>query len=494
MLMSRSDSQIITSVGIDIGTTTTQLVLSRLTIENTASVTLVPRVSITAKEVIHRSRIHLTPLLEHHLINGEEISRLVEEEYRLAAMTPRDIDSGAVIITGETAKKENAKALLDVLAGFAGDFVVAAAGPNLESIYAGKGSGAAAYSAEKHQEIVNIDVGGGTSNFAVFREGQAIDTTCLNIGGRLLEIEPGGDRVTYIAQPMQAVLRAMGRWIRVGEVIQLEHLREIAALMAQSIVEVILSKNLSSLTGELLMAPPLSLNYPLNSIMVSGGVADYVYKDSPPCSMEEVSAFGDMGPLLGWMLSEKIIAAGFALIKPLETVRATVIGTGTQSISLSGSTIHVQGQTSLPLRNILVAKPFPEGSAGIPAAAEEIGDFVRKSVSLLYTEGQTQHLALAFQGPRTLSFLDIQTLAKGIVLGVDEFIAGDKPLILIIEKDCGKILGQCLTALCGKHRELICIDQLCLENCDYIDIGKPLMEGRVIPVVMKTLVFDTKKL
>ncbi|MEM5817715.1 MAG: ethanolamine ammonia-lyase reactivating factor EutA, partial [Desulfitobacterium hafniense] len=156
--------------------------------------------------------------------------------------------------------------------------------------------------------------------------------------------------------------------------------------------------------------------------------------------------------------------------------------------------IHVQGQASLPLRNILVAKPFPKESAGIPAAAEEIGERVRKSVSLLYTEGQTQHLALAFQGPRTLSFLDIQTLAKGIVLGVDEFIAGDKPLILIIEKDCGKILGQCLTALCGKHRELICIDQLCLENCDYIDIGKPLMGGRVIPVVMKTLVFDTKKL
>lgn len=492
--MSRSDSQIITSVGIDIGTTTTQLVLSRLTIENTAGVTMVPRVSITAKEVIHRSRIHLTPLLDHHLINAEEISRLVEEEYRLAGVSPRDIDSGAVIITGETAKRENAQALLDALAGFAGDFVVAAAGPNLESIYAGKGSGAAAYSADKHREIVNIDVGGGTSNFAVFREGRAIDTSCLNIGGRLLEIEPGGDRVTYIAQPMQAVLKAMGRWIRVGEIIQLEHLREIAALMAQSIVEVILTKRLSPLTEELLMAPPLALNYPLSSIMVSGGVADYVYKDSPPCSIGEVSNFGDMGPLLGWMLREKIEAAGLALIKPQETVRATVIGTGTQSISLSGSTIHVQGQISLPLRNILVAKPFPRGDDGVPADAEEIGNCVSKGLSLLYTEGQSQHLALAIQGPRTLSFPDIQTLAKGIAQGVNELLAKNKPLILIIEKDCGKVLGQCLAALCGKHKELICIDQLSLENCDYIDIGGPLMGGRVIPVVMKTLVFDTKKL
>ena len=124
-------------------------------------------------------------------------------EYRQAGVAFQDIDTGAVIITGETAKKENAKAILEALADFAGDFVVATAGPNLESVYAGKGSGAAAFSVEKHQIIVNIDVGGGTSNYAVFQEGQAIDTACLNIGGHLIEIEPGENRVRYIAEPAQ---------------------------------------------------------------------------------------------------------------------------------------------------------------------------------------------------------------------------------------------------------------------------------------------------
>ncbi|MBP2644131.1 MAG: hypothetical protein H6Q67_2018, partial [Firmicutes bacterium] len=174
--MNDSAVQTMTSVGIDIGTTTTQLVISRLTLENTASAALIPRVEITDKEVIHRSQIYSTPLLNHDLVNAAEVSRIVEMEYRQAGVAFQDIDTGAVIITGETAKKENAKAILEALADFAGDFVVATAGPNLESVYAGKGSGAAAFSVERHQIIVNIDVGGGTSNYAVFQEGQAIDT------------------------------------------------------------------------------------------------------------------------------------------------------------------------------------------------------------------------------------------------------------------------------------------------------------------------------
>lgn len=138
--MNNSRVQTITSVGIDIGTTTTQLIISRLTIENTAPTTAVPRMEITSKEVLHRSKIYFTPILDHDLINAVAISRIVETEYKAAGVTPSDIDTGAVIITGETAKKENAKKILDALAGYAGDFVVATAGVNLEAIFAGKGS------------------------------------------------------------------------------------------------------------------------------------------------------------------------------------------------------------------------------------------------------------------------------------------------------------------------------------------------------------------
>lgn len=483
--------QMMTSVGIDIGTTTTQLVISRLTLENTASAALVPRVEITGKEVIHRSQIYFTPLLNHHLVNAVEVSRIVENEYRLAGVTPRDIDTGAVIITGETAKKENAKAILEALADFAGDFVVATAGPNLESVYAGKGSGAAAFSAELHQIIANIDVGGGTSNYAVFQEGQAIDTACVNVGGHLIEIEAESNRVSYIAEPAQAVLRKLNRTIRVGEEISLSLLQEISATMARCVVEVLHAKAPSELTRQLLMTPMLSLNYPLQKVMISGGVADHVYSEQPPKTVEEVSRFGDFGPLLGWTLREVLLKEGFELVKPLETVRATVIGTGTQSVNLSGSTIHVEEQT-LPLRNVLVAVPFNNCHNGLPATAKQIAEFIRKAVSALTTEGDNHLIALAMQGPRTLTFQDTQILAQGIICGMEDYLTRTNTLILILENDCGKILGQSIAALYSKSLELICIDQLSVGNSDYIDIGKPLMGGRVVPVVIKTLVFETK--
>ena len=184
--------------------------------------------------------------------------------------------------------------------------------------------------------------------------------------------------------------------------------------------------------------------------------------------------------------------AGYELIRPLETVRATVIGTGTQSVNLSGSTIHVDEQT-LPLRNVLVALPFTNHHDCMPESDDQIAQIVRNTVNALTTEGDNHPIALALQGPRTMTFQDIQTLARGILRGMDEYLARNNVLILILEKDCGKILGQSISALYPHALELICIDQLSVGNSDYIDIGKPLMGGRVVPVIIKTLIFDTKK-
>lgn len=484
--MPESTIQTITSVGIDIGTTTTQLVISRLTIENTASGTFVPRVEITDKEVVHRSQIYFTPLLDRDLINAVAVSKIVEMEYAAAGLTPEMIDTGAVIITGETAKKENAKAIIDALAGFAGDFVVATAGANLESVFAGKGSGAAQYSTQRHQTVVNIDVGGGTSNFAIFHEGKAVDTACVNVGGHLIEFEPQGDRITYISQPAKVALNFTGQRLSEGERVTLPQLRPVVKAMADCIVNVLKTSIRSGLTHELLMTSPLRLDSPIRKVMISGGVADYVYAQHGPETMAEVTAYGDFGPLLGWELKGSLETAGFVLEKPKETVRATVIGTGTQSVNLSGSTIHLQEKT-LPLRNVMVISPF---LTTIPDTPKGIAEIVRKEILRLQVERTVGSVALTMKGPRTMSFADINILAQGLLLGMEDYLSENNPLILAIEADCGKVLGQCLEALANRPLEMICIDQLEVEDCDYIDIGKPLMGGRVVPVVVKTLVFN----
>ncbi len=122
----------ILSVGIDIGTTTTQLVFSRLTLENTASLVTVPRIEIIAKEVVFRSTIHFTPLKSQHEIDEQRVRELIEREYQSAGITPEQVQTGAIIITGEAARKQNAESVLRALSGLAGEFVVATAGRTLE--------------------------------------------------------------------------------------------------------------------------------------------------------------------------------------------------------------------------------------------------------------------------------------------------------------------------------------------------------------------------
>ena len=94
------------SVGIDIGTSTTQLILSRLTLENRAAPFTVPRVAISDREVLYRSDIHFTPLLSDTVIDAAGVRDIVAEEYRKSGFSPHQVDTGAVIITGETARKE----------------------------------------------------------------------------------------------------------------------------------------------------------------------------------------------------------------------------------------------------------------------------------------------------------------------------------------------------------------------------------------------------
>jgi ethanolamine utilization protein EutA len=482
-----SNCQTVTSVGIDIGTTTTQLVVSRLTITNTAPGTSAPRMEITDKEVLYRSQIYFTPLLDdHQIIDAEDVKRIVLQEYRTAGLTPEGIDTGAVIVTGETAKKENAQKIVESMAGLAGDFVVATAGVNLESILAGKGSGAAGYSREKHCVAANVDIGGGTSNIGVFKNGQVIDTACSNLGGHLIEIERGSDKITYLADPVRVVLRECGLVWQVGQRVLIEDLKAVTRVMARCIIETTISRKLSETARELLMTPALKLDYPVDKIMFSGGVADFVYTDFRPISVAQVSQYGDIGPLLGWAIQEELAARGIVPEKPGETIRATVIGAGTHSLNISGSTITVD-EAVLPMRNVAVISPFP---GQVPERPAEIAAGVKKAVQRMVADGSTHQAAIGIEGPWDTSFAAIQDLAEGILSGTADFINKANPLVVVLHKDCAKALGQALKIKSGQQGDIVCIDQLRVDEGDYIDIGKPIMGGRVVPVVIKTLVFE----
>lgn len=238
-------TQELLSVGIDIGTSTTQLIFSRLTLENRANPFSVPRIAIADKEVLYRSGIHFTPLLSDTVIDSEGVRAIVEEEYRKSGFEKAQISTGAVIITGETARKENAREVLSTLSGFAGDFVVATAGPDLESILAARGAGIDDYSKEHHTEVLHFDIGGGTSNLALYDRGELKTTGCMDVGGRLIKIDRETGSITYLSPKVRQFYdsappgcAARGAPLSVGEAAAPERLAPFVSAMVSALEEI----------------------------------------------------------------------------------------------------------------------------------------------------------------------------------------------------------------------------------------------------------------
>lgn len=439
-------SEQLLSVGLDVGTTSTQLVVSELVIENQAGSFAVPELEIVSRNIRYESPVYFTPLLDGARVDADALRRIIDEEYEKAGICKGDVDTGAVIITGETSRKENARAVLTALSDYAGDFVVATAGADLESVLAAKGAGAVAYSEKTGQSVLHMDIGGGTANLALVEAGTITQTGCLNVGGRLLKIDPDG-RLLYVSPVLDGLFHAcVGDYVNRDAVIDLArtltHALEMAAGLRQE--EPLLEQLHTKGAGRIRPPEHAVLSF-------SGGVADCI--DVP----RDWLAFGDMGPELGQAIRESRLCAGRYMLGR-ETIRATVIGAGCHSAQLSGSTVFYQN-VAFPLKNLPVV--------GHPA-----------ELSRLDGTG-----VLTLPGPENPEYGQLVQLAEELV----EAFQG-QPLILAMEADMAKALGQQLALRCGAEAPILCIDRVRLSEGDFLDVGAPL--GPVLPVVVKTMVLQ----
>ncbi|EET99275.1 ethanolamine utilization protein EutA [Enterococcus faecalis T2] len=467
------------TVGIDLGTSTTQLVLSELTVENFASAFTVPRISISDKKVIYRSDIIFTPLLNQSEIDAEPIKAFVAEQYRQAGIHKQDIQMGAVIITGETARKSNANNVLRALSGYAGDFVVATAGPDLESIIAGKGAGAQTYSETKRKPVVNLDIGGGTTNLAVFKDGEVIDTACFDIGGRLIKLDQQ-QKITYIAPKIQEIINKKGLTLHLGDQATEQNLLPIISELV-AVLENSIGLGTQSPFYQLLVTNhPLRKGGELPIVTFSGGVADCLNTTST-----NLFKYGDIGLLLGKYLRKSLIFSEKEVLESAETIRATVVGAGSHTAEISGSTIAYREQI-LPVKNIPILKLAQEDET---LTVTELGQRIQEKLNWHRIE-ETPQIALAIRGMSNPTFADIQRYGQGIVEGLASLVAEQIPIIVMVDEDMAKALGHALSAHLPKDYPFICLDSVKVENGDYVDIGLPVAEGAVLPVIVKTLVFN----
>lgn len=439
-------SESLLSVGLDVGTTSTQMVFSRLRIENRAGSFAVPQMEIEEREILYRSPVHFTPLLHGDLVDAAALQQIVDAQYAAAGIRKEDVDTGAIIITGETSRKENARTVLQQLSGYAGDFVVATAGPDLESVLAAKGAGATAFSARTGKTVLHMDIGGGTSNLALIEDGKIVATTCLNVGGRLLKIDPQG-RLTYISPVLGEIFNK-----KTGEVVTREEVLTLCERLVQALEAAAGLREDGELTRKLTTAGASFFTPPRNAVIsFSGGVADCINEEKP------YLAFGDMGPELGQTIKKSRLCRGQYRLGS-ETIRATVIGAGSYSTQLSGSTVFYQN-VQFPIKNLPVVH----------------------TMDALKTAEET--VVLAVQGLKLPSYSMVSELAERTLRAFHGGV-----LILALEQDMAKALGQCLALRLGKDAKILCIDRVHLEEESYLDVGAPV--GPALPVVVKTLILN----
>ena len=471
----------ISSVGIDVGTTTSHLIFSELMLKKDPK-SRTEKYHVAERKIIYKGEIFFTPLKANE-IDIDKLSSLLLQEYIKAGIKATEVDTGAVIITGESARRENAEKLIKLLAKESGNFVIASAGPNFESIISAYGSGAINYSLINKLRLIHTDIGGGTSNIAVIDNGKVTHTACINIGGRILAFS-SNNMITRLEPAGSWTIEECGFDLAINSQIS-ENQKEILALkLAQSLIEVLTGQKLSNFTQRLMMTANLPNEVFRNNYLLSfsGGIAEYIY------NLTEKN-FGDLGSYFGKIMKKIILNQQISIIEAPEKIRATVIGASEYTLQVSGSTTFMSTDVTeefLPLRNIPIVVPnITREILEVEIISQEIKNALLR---LDISEGKDL-FALAFDDPVRTVYDKLIIFTRGIVEALPQTINKNKPIILVFNTDIGNSVGNVMKRETGIQNKILSIDEITLSEGTFIDIGRPIVENRVFPVVVKSLIF-----
>ncbi|OLB68775.1 MAG: reactivating factor for ethanolamine ammonia lyase, partial [Alphaproteobacteria bacterium 13_2_20CM_2_64_7] len=471
----------LTTVGIDIGSSTLHLMFARVHLQRLSSA-LSSRFVVVERKILWQSPILLTPYRSDYTIDVDELAGLVGGCYAYAGIEREAVDSGAVILTGEALKRRNARAIADLFSEEAGKFVCASAGHHMECQMAAHGSGAVALSRGHNATLLNVDIGGGTTKFALIENGRILATCAIAVGGRLIVEE---DVLARIEQPAYKIAEAAGIELALGAPLAPSDRRRIAARMARMIMGLIDLRQGGELARSLLVTEPWPAelaNRGIDAITFSGGVSEYLYK-------REARRFGD----LGFDLAEELRHALAhrrdlpPVWDPGQGIRATVIGAAQFSVQISGNTILIADPGKLPLQNLPVLTCNFDLDGEI--APEAVTSAVRGALARADFEEGESPLALSFPWRGDPSHARLHAAASGICAALPRTLQENMPLVLLIDGDVGKSLGRIILHEIAPDADVIAIDAVQLKEFDYVDIGSVIELTNVVPIIIKSLLF-----
>lgn len=456
----------LTSVGVDIGSSTAHLMFSQITLER-----LDTRYVVAAREVIYASKILLTPYRQNDEIDTERLAEFIEQEYLASGVLRSEVDTGALILTGVAVRRRNARAIAELFAAEAGKFVSVSAGDSLETIMAANGSGAVAASAEGRL-ILNIDVGGGTTKLAVCQNGEVIHTCVVEAGARLVVT----DADHKIIRLEEFGRKLIGADVEVGDQLLAATKIDLAGDMAARIIAAMRGR----LEQEWLRLSQLPEGLAYDGVVLSGGVSEFFYNDV-------ANTFGDFGQPLAAALKQELIAAELPVLPHVDGIRATVVGASQYTVQVSGSTVYLDPIETLPLRNLAAIRPnFDLGDVIDPKG---VAAAVRLALHQFDLIDGSQPVAVALPWTGSASFARLEALSAGLVGGLGPLLEAGHPVAIVTDGDVGGLIGMHIRENGLTENAVISIDGIVLSAFDFVDIGEVISATGAVPVVIKSLVF-----
>ncbi len=477
----RQDNVSLMTVGIDIGSSGTQVIFSRVNLRRLAE-DLTSRYYVVSRETLFQSPVALTPYQSEERIDDARLGAIIDNAYVAAGLSPDQIDTGVVILTGEALRRENAQGIAAILAEQGGEFVTATAGHHMESMLAAYGSGAARVSSDEAKRILNIDIGGGTTKLGLVENGKVIATAAVHIGGRLQVVENG--RIARLDPAGKHHAKRAGFAWNKGDAIALDDMQKVANVMADTLVTAVTAWPLPHDVAHLYLTDPIGDLGRIDGVMFSGGVAEYIYE-------RETRDFGDMGPRLGRAIRERIAQGSFPwpVLPAGECIRATALGASEYSVQLSGNTSYISAPgVLLPRRNLQVLQP--PFSCDEVIEPEKLAHAIRNHMTAFDISDADHEIALALRWSGMPSYQRLAAFAEGIKRGLADRIARKLPLYIMLDGDVAQTLGHILRDELHVASEILVIDCVVLWDFDYIDLGRIRMPSYTVPVTIKSLVFS----
>jgi ethanolamine utilization protein EutA len=451
-------------IGLDFGSTTTSGVVARARLHGGAD----RRSELSDVVVEYRSEPIFTPFRDSQ-IDERALADWLEDWLRAAGVERLEIAAGGAIVTGLAAQAQNAGIVRQLVRERFGEALVATADDAaLESWLAFMANCRELSLAEPHATFLNLDIGGGTTNVALGRAGQVRTVGCYNIGARHVRFEPGTYRVTGVSDVGRRLLADLD--LPASGVLATADVARLVDFFVQAL-EAITSR--ARLPGTHDSRPSLrertsfhgakgdeyeylvSLGFEASCaeppiVTLSGGVGELAYRAALGEELPGVTAYGDLGvDLARRICGSPILATDLRTHTPAALGRATVLGLAIHHVQLSGATLFLPDPAVLPLAELpIVGRLDAKSSDDDVAAALELVSHSHRGACLAIELPDAHYETVRSLGGRLAAALEARPLPEA------------RPLVLLVNQNVGKTLGQYATRWRRLPATLIVLDEL----------------------------------